>query len=136
MEIDLTVPGKPVAQPRPRVTRWGSYDPAKKRKDKFRVIAQEQIDSALGGALHASLTFYMPIPKATSKAKRKLLLENGAKHTKLTGDLDNLIKFVFDALNGIAYKDDSQIWSLSASKVYSEEPRTEIILQSQWENSL
>jgi Holliday junction resolvase RusA-like endonuclease len=40
-------------------------------------------------------------------------------------DLDNMIKFVLDALNKKAYLDDSQICSIKASKVYTiEESRT------------
>ena len=40
---------------------------------------------------------------------------------KYTTDLDNMVKFVLDALNGVAYLDDAQISVLSASKRYSEE---------------
>ena len=34
-------------------------------------------------------------------------------------DLDNMVKAVGDAMNGIAYSDDSQIVSLKARKVYA-----------------
>jgi Holliday junction resolvase RusA-like endonuclease len=33
-------------------------------------------------------------------------------------DCDNIAKIVCDALNGIAYKDDSQIFDVKISKVY------------------
>lgn len=33
-------------------------------------------------------------------------------------DIDNLVKSFLDALNGIAYKDDSQVVKLSVSKIY------------------
>ena len=40
-------------------------------------------------------------------------------------DLDNLVKLVKDALNGLAWHDDSQIVSLSANKLWTTEtPRT------------
>ena len=50
---------------------------------------------------------------------------------KLTGivnptskpDCDNIAKIVLDALNGIAYHDDSQITKLNVLKRYSETPR-------------
>jgi hypothetical protein len=36
-------------------------------------------------------------------------------------DLDNLVKFVLDALVGIAYSDDRQLFRISARKVYDRE---------------
>ncbi len=48
----------------------------------------------------------------------------------LSIDIDNLVKFVFDALNGKVYADDSQIAVLSTAKLYmSQDPYTEIILR-------
>ena len=44
-------------------------------------------------------------------------------------DWDNVGKIVTDALNGVAYDDDSQIVSASVEKYYSEEPRTEIKIE-------
>lgn len=44
-------------------------------------------------------------------------------------DLDNMAKSVLDALNGLAYIDDSQIYSLTLFKTYSEQPRTELMLE-------
>ena len=38
-------------------------------------------------------------------------------------DLDNCLKAITDALNGFAYKDDSQIVSIAVSKFYSDDPR-------------
>ena len=45
------------------------------------------------------------------------------KHIKKP-DLDNMAKAVLDALNGLAYIDDSQIYSLTLYKTYSEQPGT------------
>ncbi len=42
-------------------------------------------------------------------------------------DLDNIAKTVLDALNGIAYKDDKQVISLTVSKKYISENETERI---------
>ena len=39
-------------------------------------------------------------------------------------DLDNLVKFVLDALNEHAYYDDSQISLLTAGKLYVDQPPT------------
>lgn len=45
-------------------------------------------------------------------------------------DLDNLVKFVLDALNAKAYDDDSQIAVIKSAKFYTlGEPYTKIILR-------
>jgi Holliday junction resolvase RusA-like endonuclease len=38
-------------------------------------------------------------------------------------DIDNVLKIVLDALNGVAYKDDSKVVSVSGKKIYSDEPK-------------
>ena len=46
-------------------------------------------------------------------------------------DLDNVLKAVFDAMNNWAWKDDSQIWSVVASKWVcggDESPRVEVAI--------
>lgn len=44
-------------------------------------------------------------------------------------DIDNLIKTVFDALNGIAYHDDGLICSVNSCKFYDENPGIVIMLE-------
>jgi crossover junction endodeoxyribonuclease RusA len=46
----------------------------------------------------------------------KLTVKNAASKTRL--DLDNLIKVLADALNGVAYEDDKQIVKISAELSY------------------
>jgi Holliday junction resolvase RusA-like endonuclease len=49
------------------------------------------------------------------------------RRTRQRCDIDNLVKAVQDALNGIAYVDDAQIVSLVAVKAVSPgDPRTEV----------
>lgn len=43
-------------------------------------------------------------------------------------DLDNYIKSVLDGLNGLAFEDDNQIIRIDAIKLYSDHPRTEILI--------
>lgn len=48
----------------------------------------------------------------------------------LPADLDNLVKFVLDALNAKAYEDDSQIAVIRSAKFYTEgEPYTKVIIR-------
>jgi crossover junction endodeoxyribonuclease RusA len=76
----------------------------------------------LEGALHVSLTFFLPRPKSLPKR---------SVHSIKKPDLDKLVRTVFDGMTGILFKDDSQIVSLTASKEYTTNgtlPRVEVIL--------
>ena len=44
-------------------------------------------------------------------------------------DLDNCLKSIMDALNGVAYEDDKQVVMATINKWYSEEPKAEIIIR-------
>lgn len=54
-----------------------------------------------------------------SKKKRLDMLEGRILPLKKP-DTDNIVKVVSDALNGVAYHDDTQIASIWAEKIYSE----------------
>lgn len=57
-------------------------------------------------------------PKSVSKKKQREMIEGDVLPLKKP-DMDNIIKVVADALNGVAYHDDTQIVSVIAKKVYS-----------------
>lgn len=64
------------------------------------------------GALHVSLIFTIKRPKTVSLKKRPL--------PTVKCDLDNLLKIILDSGNGIMWKDDAQIVTIEASKVYGD----------------
>ena len=72
------------------------------------------------GPLLMKVTCYFPRPKShfgTGKNATKLK-ESAPTWKASRPDFDNLIKFIADALNGVFYKDDSQIVFASVSKRY------------------
>ena len=71
---------------------------------------------------------YLP-PKSVSK-KRKLDMLEGRELPLKKPDMDNIVKVVADALNGVAYHDDTQIVSLSMEKFYSDSPRVEVSISN------
>ena len=131
--ITLVVMGEPIAKGRPKFRVVGrhamAYTP-KKTHDAEKVIKDEFVkyhnDFKMPDKCPICLKvrFYMPIPSSLSKPKKKTLLSD-FYHLKRP-DVDNLLKLVCDALNGVAWKDDSDIASTFAVKGYSEVPRTEI----------
>ena len=71
------------------------------------------------------ITIYKGIPKSVSKKKKTMMLNEVIRPTSKP-DIDNSVKSIFDALNGVAYHDDSQIVDLSVRKVYGETPKVEV----------
>lgn len=135
MKVEFIVSGNPTAKGRPKFAVRGGFARAytpKKTADNAKIISGEAMVAMAGrkpleGALKCVLSFYMPIPKSTSKKDVAKMLSGAVYHTKKP-DTSNLVKQTEDAMNGIVFHDDSQIVWLSATKHYSENPRTEIIV--------
>jgi Holliday junction resolvase RusA-like endonuclease len=60
-------------------------------------------------------------PRSASKAKRLDMVTDKIRPTKKP-DIDNIAKVILDALNGIAYKDDTQVVTLEVRKFYKDTP--------------
>lgn len=129
----LTIPGEPVAKGRPRMGKYGTYTPEKTKN--YETLVKELFFTQHGqtmmeGHLNVEIKAYFGIAKSTTKKVREKMIGGSLRPTKRP-DIDNVVKCIADALNGVAYADDSQIVSLSASKHYSENPRVEVIITSQ-----
>lgn len=72
----------------------------------------------LEGAVAVRVVALHVLPKRASKACRAAA-ERGEIWPIRRPDLDNVIKVVLDALNGIAYADDAQVVRLEARKEYA-----------------
>ena len=133
----FTINGLPKALKRHRHTRYGkTYDPSKDDKKKLLkkikpYIPAKPIEER---AIRLMVIFYMPRPKIHYRTGKfsHLLKDNHPTYHVFTPDLDNLVKMVADTLNGLFYKDDSQIAQLKAEKIYcdnGDKPRTEIHIE-------
>ena len=127
--------GEPVAQGRPRFTTGcgyaRAYDPEKSRKYKEQ-IKREAVEQMAGrppleGALVMRVRIYRSMPSAFSRKKVELA-ENGLLRPTTRPDMDNYLKGVKDALNGVCWKDDSQIVAYAEpfGKYYGKYPRVEL----------
>jgi Holliday junction resolvase RusA-like endonuclease len=133
--IEFTIPGPAVPQGRPRAGRNGRkivmYDPkeSKEYKRYVSLIARQHAPKTLlEGPLSVRMKIYREIPKSTTKKDRALIFE-GIKRPITKPDGTNYAKGIEDALNGIIYKDDSQIVDLQVQKYYSDNPRVEVTVQ-------
>ena len=131
MEIVFEVPGDPRGKGRPRFTKTGHpYTDSETRAYENKIVAyyHKQLgafrwpDSAF---ISLQVTAYYPIPKSATKAATAAMRE-GAMLPSRKPDIDNVMKIVLDALNGVAYKDDSRVVRVEARKIYSDMPRLEI----------
>ena len=75
-----------------------------------------------------SILALYPVPKYASKKTKNLML-NGCLLPTKKPDSDNTIKIILDALNGVAYCDDSQVCRVYFEKMYAKIPETKIIVK-------
>lgn len=136
----IFVPGKPVAKARPRFVRRGNYTMAYKaskeatEEGRFILLSREEMGKLgiyepipRGTPIKITCSFMFPIPVSLSNKKHRELV--GALHTKKP-DLDNCIKFIKDALNRVAWEDDSQVCVYgSCEKRWAEAPGTMITIE-------
>ena len=123
MRTVFTVYGKPMGKQRPRVTRYGTFTPPETRAMERAIQATYRLSGGrmMDGYVCVNVQAYYPIPKSTSKVAR-LRMEKRIVRPGVKRDIDNVVKLVMDALNGVAYKDDSSVVMLGAAKYYSEDP--------------
>ncbi len=132
--INFTIPMKPVAKARPRLTRSGHVYTPKKTTDAEKIVAlyaRKAIKEPLDGPVWMSVEFTFKMPKSWSKKKKELAKTvEGTQYKCGRPDIDNLFKLIADALNGMAYHDDAQIVMLSALKRYGERDEIRVHIES------
>ena len=133
MMTQFTVLGAPQGKERPRAAKLRDrtiiYTP-KKTKDYEREIAtayRTQCSGMFSGAVAIEIHAYYEIPKSASR-KRVLDMVSDRERPTKKPDGDNIAKAVCDALNGIAYKDDSQVVDLTVRKYYSKFPHVQVFI--------
>lgn len=129
--ITFRVPGPPQGKARARTvrTRAGnsmSYTPPKTKYYEHQILSAFLFEAGnpkeavykKSTPVRISITaFYKPAKRTTKKDWIRIQL--GELFPMRKPDTDNIIKAVLDALNGAAYKDDSQVVEITARKLYS-----------------
>lgn len=129
LHLDFEVPGAPVPWKRPEQNaRGGRRTNAKDGAHRelvaihARRASSEQRKEPLAGDVQVMLTFVLPIPASATRRDREAM-QAGLKRPR-GSDIDNLSKAVFDAVQGIAFLNDSQVSAMFARKLYGIEPKT------------
>ena len=136
--LTFTVPGEPTGKERPKFSTINGHVRAitPKRTVSYENFVKLAYSQAYPGRvpfekdvpLLVTIKAYFKMPASASKKKRQAMLEGRIKPTKKP-DCDNIAKSVLDALNGIAYYDDSQVVTVTVEKLYSETPRVEVEME-------
>lgn len=125
----FTVPGKPIAKGRPRFANGRTFTDSKTRLAESCILdayLRAYPDAEpLTGPVHVSVLARFEVPRSWSKRKQEAAILG---HHTSRPDLDNIGKTVLDALNGVAFADDSQVCSLSAAKEYWDRSATEVTI--------
>lgn len=121
--VDLNLALAPHPKGRPRFSKAGTtYTDPKTAKHEAQIrkawINRHGMQySTILCPVKVRIEFETTLPKTVSKKLQKLGEESRPWTMRNAGDLDNLAKSVLDALNGVAYYDDSQIVGLEAVKL-------------------
>lgn len=135
MAVKFTILGEPKGKGRPRfIPKTGRAITPKDTAVYENLVRMEYMaqckefrfpDNAM---LDMRILAYYGIPKSMTKKNRELVNQRILRPTKKP-DMDNVVKVIADSLNGVAYRDDTQIVDCQIRKFYSERPRVEVTIQ-------
>lgn len=125
----FTVPGEPVGKGRPRIGRVGTharlFTPAKTvaYEGLVAMAAQEAMAGRplIAGPVLIELKIYHQVPASWSKRRRALALA-GEIAAMRKPDVDNCLKAICDACNGVVWRDDVQATDGVFRRRWSETP--------------
>ncbi len=136
--LQFHIDGDPVPKGRPKFSSRGgfvkTYTP--KKTSDYENIVRAAAQAAMGQTdlLETPLGVYLyirlSIPQSHSKKRKEACLSGAEKPIKKP-DIDNLAKSVLDGLNGVVWKDDSQIVSLHVTKVYASGTGVDVLIKEE-----
>ncbi|WP_136474530.1 RusA family crossover junction endodeoxyribonuclease [Pseudomonas sp. DG56-2] len=127
--VSFRVPGEPQGKGRPRIGKVGQHS---RMFTPQKTVAYEGVVALaaqtvmqgrelLQGAVMVEMRIIVSIPQSMSK-KRKAMALAGDIFPIKKPDVDNVEKAIFDAINGVVWKDDVQVVDVFKRKRYGETP--------------
>lgn len=131
--VSFTIPGEPQAKGRAKIVKIGGFSrmatPAKTVAYEGLIAhaAQQAMGSAapLECACQVQMIITVSVPASWSKRKQAAALAGQVLPTKKP-DTDNVVKAVFDGLNGVVWRDDVQAVDLFVRKRYGQLPGVQV----------
>lgn len=133
--VHFFVPGKPQGKGRPRAVARGKfvrmYTPEKTASYESTVaLAASQAmkgRAPIEGPVAVIMAIALPVPASWSKKKQAQAL--GGMLLPITKpDMDNVIKAVYDAINGVVWGDDTQVVDERTTKRYAATPGVDVFV--------
>ena len=134
MKYEFEVIGDIKGKARPRVNTYTckAYTPTNTKdyellvKQYFKIKYPRFVP--LENRLSVKIVATFKVPKTTTKKDREQI-EKGLISPTKKPDIDNIVKIILDALNQMAFKDDTQITKLEVEKVYGEEEKVYVAIE-------
>jgi len=135
MQIHFQVEGDPRGKGRPRFGRFGKFTRVytDKQTQDYENLIKFFATEAMGSTdpLETPVSVYLYIrhgvPQSYSKKRTEACLSGLEKPCKKP-DIDNIAKTYLDAMNGVIFKDDTQVIDLHVKKVYSAAPGVDVMV--------
>lgn len=133
--VAFNVPGKPVGKGRPRAARRGKgitlYTPEKTAtyESTVALFASQAMAGRplISGPVDVVMRVVLPIPASWS-IRKKDHATDGIVMPTTKPDMDNVVKAIFDAINGVVWNDDTQVVDLLVRKRYGLTPCVSVIV--------
>ena len=136
MRVEVCIYGEPHGKGRPKFSTVCGHPKARTPEKTviYENLVQTEYRHQSGirfpddAMLDVRIFAYYAIPKYISKKKRQAMLDKKIRPTKKP-DADNVCKVICDSLNGVAYRDDTQIVDCMVRKFYGEVPRVLVTIE-------
>ena len=137
MRLEITIPGKPHAQPRIRVSKWGAYyskEHIKKLNETQKYLRETSKMMRWEKTKQPVKITIITVCKCPGRLRSQVIMSGKRLFKPTKPDIDNYAKFVLDAITkaGNIWVDDNQVVELVQRKFYAqpyEHPYTNIVIE-------
>ena len=135
-KVEFVIFGNPQGKGRPRVVNRGKFSKAYTPEQTIAYENLVKVEYELqtdrykfsdGTFIEMRIEAYYSIPKSVSKKRRAMMVAGEIRPIRKP-DMDNVAKIIADSLNGIAFRDDTQIVTCKIYKYYSDDPCVKVTL--------
>lgn len=134
--ITFTIPGQPQGKGRAKIVRIGGFSrmATPQKTVAYEGLVAHEAETAMAGRsliegpCHVTLVVGCQVPASWSQKKQRLALD-GTLYPTTKPDADNVLKAVFDGMNGVVWKDDVQCVYVAVIKRYSATPGVRVSVQ-------